>query len=261
MELDLKGRHALVTGGSKGIGYAVAEGLAREGVHLILIARTSNELEQAKKRLKQNYQVAIETITADLSESQAISEVVKKCGDIEILINNAGSIPIGDLESLDEDTWRKAWDSKVFGYINMVRSFYPVMKNRDKKGVIINITGLSGIKLDSGYIAGSSGNACLETSTRAAGAYSIEHGVRILTVSPGIVRTERSERFLRHKAEKELGNSDLWQNYLGNLPLRRAATPEEVANLVVFLASDRASYINGVVYHVDGGHNARGGSA
>jgi 3-oxoacyl-[acyl-carrier protein] reductase len=148
----------------------------------------------------------------------------------------------------------------VFGYINMTRAFYHTMKNRDKNGVIINITGLSGIKLDANYIAGSSGNACLETFTRTAGAYSMDHGVRILSVSPGAVQTERIETLLKHKAERELGDAQLWEKYLTNLPLQRAATPEEVANLVVFLASDKAAYISGVVYHVDGGHNARGSS-
>jgi NAD(P)-dependent dehydrogenase (short-subunit alcohol dehydrogenase family) len=260
MELNLKGSCALITGGSKGIGYAVAEIFAREGVHLILVARTSSELEQAKNQLQQHYQVSVETIAADLADSQAISELVGKTSHVDILINNAGSIPAGDLETINESKWRKAWDLKVFGYINMTRAFYHLMKDREKNGVIINITGLSGIKLDSGYIAGSSANACLETFTRTAGAYSIEHGVRILAVSPGAVQTERIERLLKYKAEKELSDINLWKNYLVNLPLQRAATAEEVANLVVFLASDKASYINGVVYHVDGGHNARGSS-
>ncbi|MCZ6522623.1 MAG: SDR family oxidoreductase, partial [Alphaproteobacteria bacterium] len=96
--------------------------------------------------------------------------------------------------------------------------------------------------------------------TRAAGAYSLEHGVRIVSVSPGAVATDRIVNLLRGKAEAELGDPERWQRYLANLPMGRAAKPEEVANLVVFLASDRASYLSGAVYNVDGGHNARGGS-
>lgn len=260
MELNLKGLCALITGGSKGIGYAIAEGLAREGVNLILVSRNSSDLDHAKSQLQQNYQVHIETIAVDLSQSQAITNLTKRAAEIDILINNAGAIPAGDLEAVDEDKWRKAWDLKVFGYINMTRAFYHNMKNRGKNGVIINITGLSGIKLDANYIAGSSGNACLETFTRTAGAYSMDHGVRILAVSPGAVQTERIESLLKHKAKNELGDAQLWEKYLSNLPLQRAATSEEVANLVVFLASNKAAYISGVIYHVDGGHNARGSS-
>ena len=260
MELNLKGLCALITGGSKGIGYAIAEGFAREGVNLILVSRNSNDLDHAKKQLQQNYKILVETIVADLSESQAIASLNKRAAEVDILINNAGAIPAGDLETVDENKWRKAWDLKVFGYINMTRAFYHTMKNREKNGVIINITGLSGIKLDSNYIAGSSGNACLETFTRTAGAYSMDHGVRILAVSPGAVQTERIETLLKHKAARELGDAQLWEKYLANFPLQRAATSEEVANLVVFLASNKAAYINGVVYHVDGGHNARGSS-
>lgn len=142
----------------------------------------------------------------------------------------------------------------------MTRAFYQLMKDNQKQGVIINITGLSGIKLDANYIAGSSGNACLETFTRTAGAYSMDHGIRIVSVSPGAVQTERIEKLMKNKAKNELGNVDSWQTYLKNLPQGRAANPEEVAHLVVFLASNKASYISGVVYHVDGGHNARGSS-
>lgn len=260
MELNLKGLSALITGGSKGIGYSIAEGLAREGVNLILVARNSDDLEDAKNYLQHHYAITVTTIAADLTNSQAIAKLVEVVGDIDILINNAGAIPAGDLEAVDEGLWRTAWDLKVFGYINMTRAFFAVMKNREKNGVIINITGLSGIKLDANYIAGSSGNACLETFTRTAGAYSMEHRVRILAVSPGAVKTARIATLLKHKAKKELGDANLWENYLTNLPLHRAATSEEVANLVVFLSSDKASYISGVVYHVDGGHNARGSS-
>src|SRR5579871_1384910 len=107
MELNLKGLCALITGGSKGIGYAIAEGFAREGVNLILVSRNSNDLDHAKKRLQQNYPVMIETIVADLSESQAIANLTKRSAEIDILINNAGAIPAGDLETVDENKWRK----------------------------------------------------------------------------------------------------------------------------------------------------------
>lgn len=260
MDLELKNRSALITGASKGIGFAIAEELAREDVNLILVSRSSLELEKIKKHLCDKYQVSVRTIALDLSDSQVISNLIEEAKNIDILVNNAGAIPGGDLETITEEHWRKAWDLKVFGYINMTRAFFTMMKDRKKGGVIINITGLSGIKLDANYIAGSSGNACLETFTRTAGAYSLDHGVRILAVSPGAVKTERLDTLMKNKAKNELGDMSKWQTYYSNLPLKRPAKPEEVAHLVVFLASNKASYINGVVYHVDGGHNARGSS-
>lgn len=260
MDLELKNCSALITGASKGIGFAIAEGLARESVNLILVSRSSLELEKVKKYLRDKYQISVRAISLDLSDSQVIPNLLEEAKDIDILVNNAGAIPGGDLETVTEEQWRKAWDLKVFGYINMTRAFFKMMKDRKKNGVIINITGLSGIKLDANYIAGSSGNACLETFTRTAGAYSIDHGVRILAVSPGAVKTERLDALMKNKAKNELGDVSHWQTYYSKLPLKRPATPEEIADLVVFLASNKASYISGVVYHVDGGHNARGSS-
>jgi len=260
MDLNLKNSNALITGATKGIGYAIADSLAQEGVNLILVARSADELEKTKKSLTNRYQISVKTISLDLSDSFMIKHLLDEAKNIDILINNAGAIPGGSLEEISEEIWRKAWDLKVFGYINMTRAFFQLMKKQKKKGVIINITGLSGIKLDANYIAGSSGNACLETFTRTAGAYSLDFGVRILAVSPGATQTERLNTLLQYKAKNELGESSKWKTYYSELPLKRPAKPEEIANLVTFLSSTKASYISGVVYHIDGGHNARGGS-
>jgi NAD(P)-dependent dehydrogenase (short-subunit alcohol dehydrogenase family) len=149
------------------------------------------QLTKAEHHFQQAYGVSVKSIQADLSNSEIIPTLIKAAGPVDILINNAGAIPGGSLETIDEATWRDAWNLKVFGYINMTRAFYQLMKDNQKQGVIINITGLSGIRLDADYIAGSSGNACLETFTRTAGGYSMDHGVRILAVSPGAVKTDR----------------------------------------------------------------------
>lgn len=259
MELHLKGKIVMVTGSSKGIGFAVAEGFAREGCDLHLVSRSRVDLDRAAETLKDNYGVAVTVHSLDLSNSEAIPILVDATGTIDILINNAGAIPAGNLDGVDEATWRRAWDLKVYGYINMTRAYYSLMRERGS-GVIINITGLAGMKMDANYIAGSTGNASLMAFTRAAGAYSLDHGVRILSVSPGAVATERIVKLMRTKAEAEFGDAERYGDYFMNLPMGRAAHAHEVADLTVFLASDRASYVNGVVVTIDGGHNARGGS-
>ena len=147
----------------------------------------------------------------------------------------------------------------MFGYINVTRQLYRLMRDRGH-GVIVNVIGLAGEKFDAGYIAGTTGNASLMAFTRGIGSTSIDHGVRILGVNPGAVATDRIRTLLMTRAESELGDGSRWQEFFSKLPLGRAASVEEVANVVVFLASERASYLSGIVVTVDGGQAARGGS-
>jgi NAD(P)-dependent dehydrogenase (short-subunit alcohol dehydrogenase family) len=135
----------------------------------------------------------------------------------------------------------------------MTRAFLHTMEQRGS-GVIINVTGLAADRTDAGYVAGTTGNAGLNAFTRAVGGRSLSRGVRVLAVSPGPVATDRIVALMRTKAEAELGDADRWQSYLSGLPGSRAATVEEVADVVVFLASERASYVSGTVVTVDGGH-------
>ena len=124
MDLDLKGRSVLISGASKGIGRAVAEEFAREGCSLFLVSRTAADLERARDEIRARHNVPVEIHAADLSRPEARQAVVEKAGSVDILINNAGAIPKGDLLELDDARWREAWDLKVFGYINMCRDFY-----------------------------------------------------------------------------------------------------------------------------------------
>ncbi len=259
MQLGLKNRIAVVTGASKGIGLAVARGLAAEGCSVHLVARDSAVLEKAVVGIRNDFQVAARVHVLDLSRSESIATLLAATDTPDILINNAGAIPGGDLQAVDEARWRLAWDLKVFGYINMSRAYYAAMQKR-RRGVIINVTGLAAERLDSGYIAGSTGNAGLNAFTRTLGSYSLEHGIRVLAVSPGAVETERLVTLMRTRAADRFGDAERWREFVKGLPLGRPATVEEVANVVVFAASDRASYMSGVVITVDGGHNARGGS-
>lgn len=257
MDLNLKGRSVLISGASKGIGRAVADEFAREGCALVLVSRTTADLERARSEILAHSDVPITIHAADLSRAEAIQAVVDKCGEIDILINNAGAIPKGSLLELDDARWREAWDLKVFGYINMCRGFYRHMQARGS-GVIINIIGFSSEKLDYDYLAGSTGNAGLVAFTRALGSLSIEYGVRVLGVNPGYVETERAVRGLRIRAEKELGDAERWPDLIRDLwPRGQMIKPREIADVVTFLASDRASAVCGQIVTVDAGFAAR----
>src|SRR5690349_3140337 len=160
MDLKLSGKTALVTGGSKGIGRAAAEILADEGCNIIIVSRSADALAATKSAIAQKSNVRVDTVAADLSDSTRVSELARNYPDIDILVNNAGAIPGGSLLNVDEATWRKAWDLKVFGYVNMCRAFYALMQKR-KRGVIINVVGNAAVTHDPEYICGVAGNAAL----------------------------------------------------------------------------------------------------
>lgn len=250
MQLNLDGKSAIITGASKGIGRAIAWSLAHEGCHLHLASRTEADLAAVRDAIRGKYQVSVTIHPLDLSDGQNAKRLAAACADADILVNNAGAIPGGTLDNVDEETIRKAWDLKVFGYINMCREIYGPMKSRGH-GVIINVIGTGGERPMAGYIAGAGGNAALMAFSRAMGSTSPNDGIRVVAVNPGMIETER----LRALAQGMAGGTDspAWQKILAGLPFGRPGKPEEVADLVTFLASERASYISGTVITIDAG--------
>jgi len=252
VELNLKGRKALITGGSKGIGLAIAKSLAAEGCDLHLVARTQSELEKVAEELRARHGVKVAVHPADLSDGETTRALAASVDDLDILVNSAGGIPRGTILDIDEERWRKAWDLKVFGTINLTRAVYGPMCQRGK-GVIINIVGLSGDRPDAYYIAGSSANAALIMFSRSLGGDSIRYGVRVMAVNPGPVETEKHIRDTERLAKEKFGDPSRWRDVMAGLPMKRAALPEEVSSLVAFLCSDHASYISGSAVTIDGG--------
>jgi NAD(P)-dependent dehydrogenase (short-subunit alcohol dehydrogenase family) len=252
VELNLKGRTALVTGSSKGIGLAIAKALAAEGCHLHLAARTEATLREAADAIRARHGVNVTVHPADLSDSAAVKRVAAACGELDILVNSAGAIPRGTLIEVDEARWRKAWDLKVFGTINLTREVYGPMCARGK-GVIINVVGLSADRPDAYYIAGSCGNAALDMFSRSLGGDSIRHGVRVIAVNPGPVETEKHIADTERLAQERFGDKSRWREVMSGLPMKRAATTDEVSGMVAFLCSDLARYISGSAITIDGG--------
>jgi NAD(P)-dependent dehydrogenase (short-subunit alcohol dehydrogenase family) len=256
MDLGLRGRRALVTGGSKGIGLACAEALAAEGCDLVLVSRTAAYLQTAEARIRAANNVAVEARALDLSDSANVEALAAEFPAIDILVNNAGAIPGGSLDEVDEARWRAAWDLKVFGYINMCRRFYTLMRARGR-GVIVNVIGAAGESPDADYIAGSAGNASLMSFTRALGGAAPADGLRVVGINPGPILTDRLETLSRRRAEQTLGDAERWRETMAAMPFGRAGRVEEVAALVAFLASDLSGYTSGTIVTVDGGMASR----
>jgi hypothetical protein len=252
MELNLRGRRALVTGSSKGIGLAIARSLAGEGCEVHLVARTRAELDKVTAQIRSDYGVVAVGHSADLSVGASVKAVAAAVGDVDILVNSAGAVPRGTLLEIDEERWRKSWDLKVFGTINVTREIYGPMCARGR-GVIINVAGMAGERPDAYYIAGSMANATLIMFSRSLGGDSIRHGVRVLVVNPGPVETEMHINNTKRLAKERFGDENRWRDIMSGLPMKRAALPEEVSAMVAFLASDHCSYISGSSILIDGG--------
>lgn len=244
----------LITGGSRGIGAATAQAFAAEGVGRIhLVGRDRDSLEE----LRAGIDADVTCHALDLSSPADRAELADTLCGVDILVNNAGAIPQGSLEDADLAVWQRAWDLKVWGYLELSQMALKAMKAR-RSGVIVNVVGLSGERPDAGYLAGSMANSALMTFTRSVGAYSLDHGIRVVAVNPGPVQTQRLLDALHVRAETELGDPQRWREFIEHYPAQRMATAEEVADTVLFLASRRSGYTSGTVVTLDGGMAWRG---
>jgi NAD(P)-dependent dehydrogenase (short-subunit alcohol dehydrogenase family) len=252
MDLGLKGKKVLVTGASQGIGMGIAEEFAAEGASLWLVARSSEKLAALAERLRKAHGVAVECLAVDLVTPGAVDRVAAFAGEVDVLVNNAGAIPGGNLWDVDEAKWRAGWELKVFGYINMTRAFYKLMAAR-RRGVILNNIGNGGENFDFDYIAGSTGNAALMAFTRALGGKSVKDGVRVVGVNPGPVDTDRIRNVWKKRAQDRLGDASRYAELMSSYPLGRPASVAELTGLFTFLASDRSGYTSGSIVTVDGG--------
>ena len=240
MDLGLKGKSVLVTGGSKGIGFACAKSFVAEGCRVHLAARDKERLAHAARTLG----ASAKTHSVDLRDGAALRKLAADCGDIDILVNNAGDIPGGTIETLDEQKWRHAWELKVFGFVNLTREIYPLMKAR-RSGVIVNVIGMAAEQPSFEYVCGATANAGLASFTKAMGKGSREHGVRVVGVHPPSTRTDRIITLMKTQAKVKFGDESRYEELMGNV-----IEPEQVADTVCFLASPRAGQLSGVMLNL-----------
>lgn len=258
MDLQLTGKSVLITGASQGIGAGLAEVFAEEGCTLHLVARSGDKLQILADRLRDEYGSDAAIYEQDLASAGAAEAISAATADlsIDVLVNNAGAIPGGDLWDVDAERWREGWQVKVLGYIDLCRVFYERMRKAGG-GVILNNIGNGGENPDFDYIAGSTGNAALMAFTRALGGKSLDDGIRMVGVNPGPVATDRILRLLKARALKQLGDENRYHELVEQYPLGRPARVREVADLFAFLASPRSTYTSGTIVTIDGGITSR----
>jgi NAD(P)-dependent dehydrogenase (short-subunit alcohol dehydrogenase family) len=257
MDLGLQGKVAFITGGSKGIGLAVATGLAREGARVAICARRQDLLDRAAKEIADGTGAEVLPISGDMSKpgdaERAVAAVIARFSRIDILVNNAGAAPGGVLLNLTEEDWTVAMQLKFLGYIRCCKAVVPHML-RQGGGRIVNIVGNDGVKPAYWELTASAANAAGLAASQALAEQYGRHNIRINAINPGPVSTERWDGLVRAYArDMNLPLDEAARRGVGSIPLGRICTPEEVADVAVFVASDRASFMNGASITLDGG--------
>ncbi|MEW6122302.1 MAG: SDR family NAD(P)-dependent oxidoreductase [Pseudomonadota bacterium] len=259
MDLKLSGKTALVTGGSEGIGKAIALGLAKEGVDVAICGRRADVLEATAKEISEATGRKIVPIVTDLTKDEDAKNFIAKghaaLGRIDIMINNAGSAPGGVIEHLTEADWSQALQLKFMGYVRCLRYALPLMVAQGG-GRVVNLIGNDGVKPSYWEIAPGAANAAGQNLTMSlAGQYG-KHGISFVAVNPGPVRTERWAGLVKAMSrDMNLSYEAADQLAPASIPMGRIAETEEVADMVVMLASPRTHYANGTMIEVDGGQD------
>jgi NAD(P)-dependent dehydrogenase (short-subunit alcohol dehydrogenase family) len=259
MDLGMAGKKAIVTGGSEGIGKAIALAFAREGVDVAICARRKEPLEQAAAEIAKATGRKIFPVPADLTKPADAENFVKKAhaalGRVDILVNNAGSAPGGLIEHLSEEEWASALQLKFMGYVRCMKHVLPIMQKQNK-GRVVNVIGNDGVKVSYWEIAPGAANAAGQNLTLSLASQYGKDNISFVCVNPGPVRTERWTGLVKAMArDMNISYEEADKLAPSSIPLGRIAETEEVANLVTFLASDLAFFVNGTMIEIDGGQD------
>lgn len=257
MDLGLRGRTALVAASSKGLGRAVAEELAREGVDLALCARGEDALRAAADEIRNATGVRVVAVAADLSNPADVSRVFetaeRELGHVDILVTNTGGPPAGPFESHSMEAWHEAVRQNLDSVLNLTRAALPAMKQR-RWGRIINVTSIAVKQPVENLILSNTVRAAVTGFARTLANEVAQFGITVNNVMPGYTRTHRIDELSARNAELHGTSADAelakWEE---QIPMRRLGDPREFAAMVAFLASERASYTTGASIPVDGG--------
>lgn len=262
MDLGLKDKVVLITGGSKGIGRAIAEAFATEGCKVVISARGAEELQMVSREISQSTGAEVMGIAADASKAEDITrmvdEAVKRFATIHILINNAGGIGgFGGFETLTDENWLDILNLNVLSAVRATRAVLPYMQ-RQKWGRIINISSESGTQPDAMMPHYNASKAAMNNLTKSLSKAYATAGILVNTVSPAFIMTPLVSEMLQKLAQQQgISEKEVQAQFLAtnrpHIELKRPGESEEVASAVVYLASERASFITGTTLRVDGG--------
>ncbi len=257
MDLGLKGKVAIVTGGSRGVGRSIAAALLREGVRVMITARDPQRLDATRAALARETGGEVRAVAADLEDDAAVQAMIARAiadfGHFDILVNAAGSVNPASFDSLTEEAWGSVFEQKLNGYVRCLRHAIPHLKTRGW-GRVVNLAGVGGREAGAITIPVGVNNAAVLNLTKSIALLMAPYNVLVNAVVPHIIDTDRQDETmtllagLTGKTEEQVR-----KDRLAKLPLGRMGRPEEVANVVTFLASERSSFVMGAAWHVDGG--------
>jgi len=252
MDLQLDGKVAIVTGASRGIGRAIAQALAGEGMHVVLAARSQPALDEVAASLPTSSLVHAADLRMPDAPAALVDAAVARFGRLDLLVNNAGATKRGDFLALPDDAWADGFALKLFGTMRCSRAAWPQLVAAG--GAIVNIVGVGGRTGSAEFTIGGAVNAALLNLTKALADRGVRDGVRVNAVNPGSIATERLQTRLRTLAEQRgIGVDAAAAEMARGLKVARFGEPGEIASVVAFLASPRAAYLQGAVIDVDGG--------
>jgi 3-oxoacyl-[acyl-carrier protein] reductase len=256
MDLGLRGKIGIAAASSAGIGRAVADALAAEGMNLVLCARRAEPLKNACMSVERHGGL-VEGVTADLTNPEDVEKVVavaqERFGRVDVLVTNTGGPPAGPFEAHSAEDWEAAVRQNLFSVLNLVRAVLPGMRER-KWGRIINVTSIAVKQPSDNLILSNSVRAAVTGFARTLATEAAADGVTVNNVMPGFTRTDRLTELAQKRAE--IGGvkpEDIWASWHREIPMGRVGEPGELAALVAFLASEQASYITAQSIAVDGG--------
>jgi len=251
MNLNLTGKRVLVTGGSKGIGFACAQLFLDEGATVAIASRSQENIDKALAELGSGFGTAADLIDAEQAAAM-VERIEKTVGPIDILVNSAGAAKRTPPDDLTPAAWRAAMDAKYFSYINVIDPVIKLMAKRGS-GVIVNIIGNGGKVASPEHIAGGAANAALMLATAGLATAYAGKGLRVVGLNPGLTETDRVAEGMKATAKLAgISIEEAKARGVAKIPLGRIADPMEIAAMAAFLASDRASYVTGVNISMDG---------